>query len=117
MLVKILVIDDEQLDLFINKKILGLEFTTEGFTTLPETLNWAKENDFDIALIDYYLGPGLHAHDALKALVELKGNTFKAYVLSNYIDQKQSHDLLAAGFTDVIYKPLTIELFKSKLNL
>ena len=114
---KILVIDDEQLDLFINKKILGLEFDVEGFTTLGETLAWAEHHDFDIALIDYYLGPGVHAHDAYKALVSLKGNTFKAYVLSNYIDQKQSQEILASGFVDIIYKPLTIELFKSKLNI
>jgi DNA-binding response OmpR family regulator len=54
---KILIVDDEELDLFINKKLLSLEFETEGFTTLKDAVNWARQNDFDVALIDYYLGP------------------------------------------------------------
>jgi len=115
--VKILIIDDEQLDLFINKKLLSLEFVAEGFTSHHDALAWAKQNTFDIVLIDYYLAPNLYAHDVLKELVALKGNTFRAFVLSNYVDEKQSNALLSAGFEDIIAKPLTVELFKSKANI
>jgi DNA-binding NarL/FixJ family response regulator len=109
---KILIIDDEQFDLFINKKLLSLEFEVEGFTTIKETVQWAQDNTFDIALIDYYLGTDLYAQHALKELLSIKGNTFKSFVLSNYVDQKQIMELKAAGFTDVILKPLTLEGFK-----
>ena len=56
---------DEELDLFINKKLLSLEFETEGFTSLKDAVNWARQNDFDVALIDYYLGPGIFANHKL----------------------------------------------------
>ena len=114
---KILIIDDEELDLFINRKLLSMEFDVEGFTTLSDTLHWANNNNFDIALVDYYLGPGLTADKVLSELRATKGNTFRAFVLSNYVDEKQSRNLREIGFEDIIYKPLTTELFKSKLNI
>jgi len=114
--VKILIVDDEELDLFINKKLLSLEFVTEGFTSHKDAVKWAGQNEFDVAVIDYYLGPGVFATDVLKGLISIKGLTFKSYVVSNYVDPKQLQELKEAGFTDIIYKPLTLELFKIKLN-
>lgn len=113
---KILIIDDEELDLFINKKLLALEFDVAGFTSIKEATNWAKENDFDVAVIDYYLAPGVFANHFLKELRSIKGNNFKSFVVSNYIDEKQSQELKADGFTGIIYKPLTLEGFKAKMN-
>ncbi len=113
---KILILDDEELDLFINKKLLAIEFEVAGFTTIKDASNWAKQNDFDVALIDYYLAPGVYANHFLKELRSIKGNNFKSFVVSNYIDEKQSAELKAAGFTGIIYKPLTLEGFKEKLN-
>ena len=113
---KILIVDDEELDLFINKKLLALEFEAEGFTLVKDAIKWAQQNDFDVAVIDYYLAPGVYANHLLKELKELKGNTFRSYVVSNYIDEKQSAELRAAGFTDIIYKPLTLEMFRQKLK-
>jgi DNA-binding NarL/FixJ family response regulator len=113
--VKILIVDDETLDLFIAKKLLSLSYNVEGFTTLQETVLWAKSNTFDIVLIDYYLGPGLFAQDVLKELLAVRGQTFKAFVLSNHVDDTQTKELKAAGFTDIIYKPLTLERFNDYL--
>lgn len=113
---KILVVDDEKLDLFISKKLLSLEYQVEGFTSMTEALQWAGENSFDVALIDYYLGPNLYAHTVLKELLAAKGATFKAFVLSNFVDDKQILELKDAGFVDIIYKPLTLEKFKSVLE-
>jgi len=115
--VKILIVDDEELDLFINKKLLSLAFETEGFTSVKDTIHWAQQNDFDVAIIDYYLGPGIYANHLLKELVAIKGPTFKAFVVSNYVDGKQALDLKESGFMDIIYKPLTLEIFKMKLNI
>lgn len=114
---KILIVDDEELDLFINKKLLGLEFETAGFTSVKDTLHWAQQNDFDVAIIDYYLGPGIYANHLLKELIAIKGSSFKAFVVSNYVDGKQTLDLRESGFMDIIYKPLTLEMFKRKLNI
>lgn len=113
---KILLVDDEQLDIFITKKLLSLEFDVAGFTSVPEVLTWAENNTFDVVLIDYYLSPTMHAHDLLRELIALKkAQPFKAFVLSNFVDDKQNKELLDAGFASVIHKPLTLEKFKALL--
>ena len=114
---KVLIVDDEELDLFINRKLLNLEFDTEGFTSVSETLVWANQNDFDVVIIDYYLGPGIFANHMLDDLKAIKGTTFKAFVVSNYVDEKQANELKSSGFNDIIYKPLTLEIFKEKMGL
>jgi DNA-binding NtrC family response regulator len=115
--VKILIVDDEQLDLFISKKLLSLEFQVEGFTNVPESVQWAKNNSFDVLLSDYYLGTGLHAQHVLKALLEVKPDGFKAFVLSNHIDETQALQLRQAGFHGIIEKPLSLEKFKAVVGL
>jgi DNA-binding response OmpR family regulator len=114
--VKILIVDDESLDLFIAKKLLEMEFEVNGFSTLQETVLWSKSNSFDVVLIDYYLGPGLFAHHVLKELQSIKPKDYKAFVLSNHVDDGQSRELREAGFDDIIYKPLTLEKFKDYLK-
>jgi DNA-binding NtrC family response regulator len=114
--VKILIVDDEQLDLFITKKLLSLEFQAEGFTSLPEAVRWAQSNHFDVLLSDYYLGNGLHAPDALKAISSARTVPFKAIVLSNHVDEDQASALKNGGFSAIIEKPITLEKFKASLE-
>jgi CheY-like chemotaxis protein len=113
---KILVIDDEMLDLFLSKKILGMEYEVEGFNTLPAALQWATTNSFDVLISDYHLGNGLHALDVLKAFTESKGKTFKSFVLTNYIDDHKIAELKQAGFNGVIDKPMELGKFKKLLE-
>ncbi|HTE28803.1 MAG TPA: response regulator [Chryseolinea sp.] len=112
---KILIVDDEELDLFITQKFLSLEFETEGFSALNQAVAWAQQNDFDVALIDYYLGPDVYATTLLSQLLTIKGKSFKAFVVSNYVDDRQVLELKNAGFTDIIFKPFTLESFKKKI--
>ena len=114
---KILIVDDEPLELFISKKFLGMEFSVEGFNTVTDALEWAKNNSFDILVSDYYLGGGVHAHDVLNKLIELKGNTFQSFVLTNYIDSSKAEELKKMGFSGVIEKPLSLDKFKSIAGL
>lgn len=114
---RILLIDDEKVELFIAKKILSSEFQTEGFNYVSEALEWAKNNSFDILLSDYYLDKNLDAQKALQMLVDLKGKTFKAFVLTNYVDNNKIAELKAAGFEGVIEKPLTLDKFKKAAGI
>lgn len=110
-------LDDESLDLFVAKKLLSLEYQAEGFTTVEEILAWAKDNIFDVALIDYYLTPTILAPDVLKALRSVRSDLpFKAFVLSNYVDDNQVKQLKECGFDGVIFKPLTLDNFKQQIN-
>jgi DNA-binding NtrC family response regulator len=88
--VKVLIVDDENLDLFITKKLIGMEHQVEGFTSISEATAWSVSNSFDILLSDYYLGEGKHATDVLKAIKAKSTSDFKAFVLSNHIDDAQA---------------------------
>jgi CheY-like chemotaxis protein len=90
-----------------------MEYQVEGFKSVPEAVQWAQTNSFDVLLSDYYLDQGLHANDVLKAILEVKGKTFKSYVLTNYIDDNKMNELKQAGFNGVIDKPIDLAKFKS----
>lgn len=114
---QVLLIDDEPLELFLSKRFLGTNHRVEGFGTLPEALEWAKANSFDILVSDYYLGGNVHATNVLQELMALKGKTFKSFVLTNYVDADKTKELKAAGYDAVIEKPLTLEKFNSVAGL
>lgn len=111
---RVLLIDDEQLDLFIAKKQLSADFEVIAFSVPREAIEWAKENSFEVALIDFYLGAQLGS-EVLKAILALKEKNFKAFVLTNFVDPGQVLALKAEGFDDVIFKPLTTDKIKSIL--
>lgn len=115
---KILIIDDEPLDLFIARTVLQDAFEVEGFTTLKDCILWAENNDFDALLVDYYLDAGIHATDVLKALQKIKTNPVrKAFVLSSFVDTTQLKALTDAGFEGVINKPISLEAVRARLAL
>lgn len=114
---KILVIDDEMLDLFLSKKFLETEFQVEGFTSMNDAVAWAKNNSFDVLLSDYYLGNGVQALDVLKALIEIKGNSFKSFVVTNYVDGEKVQQLKQGGFNGIIDKPLDLQKVKKALGI
>lgn len=114
---KILLIDDEHLDVFIAQKLLSLEFDTTGISSYSQALQWAKENDFDVALIDYYLEDGKLGKDMLRDLIAVKGKVFKPYLLTNYVDSQEYEGLKRDGFLAIIEKPLTLDKFKQQLQL
>jgi DNA-binding NtrC family response regulator len=114
---QILLIDDEPIELFIAKKFLAMEFQVTGFNSVKEALAWAQTNSFDVLVSDFNLDAGLQAHQVLKSLREIKGNTFRAFVLTNHVDSSQANTLMTAGFQDIIEKPLSLEKFKTAAGL
>jgi DNA-binding NtrC family response regulator len=114
---KIVIIDDELVDLIISQKILETDFQVEGFSNLADAVQWAKHNPFDVLLSDFYLGTGMHANEVIKALTEVRGKTFKAFVVTNYIDGKKAAQLIQDGFSGIIDKPLELGKVKKALGL
>jgi DNA-binding NarL/FixJ family response regulator len=116
--VRILIVDDELLDLFIAKAVLQNEFQVECFTTLTDAIAWSMDNEFDAALIDYYLGPDTYATHVITALQNVKQRPIRnAFVLTSYVDSKQVQELMAAGFEGIINKPVSLEVVRSKLGV
>lgn len=114
---RILLIDDDTLELFLSLRILRMEFQAEGFKTLPEAIDWAKNNTFDLLLSDYYISNEVHAKDVLKAMIDLKGNNFKSIVLTNHVDEPTIAATKGAGFDGILEKPLSLEKLKSVVGI
>lgn len=112
---KVLIVDDESLDLFISKKLLSFHYDVTGFTSVEEAINWAKENTFEAVLVDYYLTAGVTAGQVLKQLTAIKPKNYKAFVLSSFVGDTQIEELKKLGFDDVILKPLTLERFNDAI--
>ena len=110
---KILVIDDEKLDLFIANKLLNMEYEAIGFSDPDEAYQWASANGFDIAIIDYYLTPPVLADQVLTKLREATNQPFRPFVLTNYVDVERERELLKQGFEGIITKPITLEKFRA----
>lgn len=114
---KILIVDDESLDLFIAKTTLGSEYQVEGFTSVDEAVKWAGNHSFDAVLIDYYLEPGTNAPEALAALRKAcKDPIRNAFVLSSYVDHSQLRSLTDAGFSGVIGKPVSLDAVRARIG-
>lgn len=113
---KILLVDDDSLEIFLSLKILRMEFQAEGFKTLPEALTWARSNEFDLLVSDNYITNNVQAADVLKALIEVKGKTFKSVVLTNHADDQMKAAILAAGFDGIIDKPLSLDKLKEAIG-
>jgi CheY-like chemotaxis protein len=113
---KVLVIDDEKLDLFIASKLLQEEFEVTGFTSPNEAFAWSAANNFDVAIIDYYLDNRVLGLDVLRELRQKKGNLFKAILLTNHVEDNQAQQLKESGFDNIIYKPVSLEKVKNALK-
>ena len=113
---KILVIDDEKLDLFIANKLLNMEYEATGFSDPEEAYQWVASNHFDIAIIDYYLTPPVLADHLLTKLKAIADQSFRAFVLTNYVDVEKEKELLEKGFEGILTKPLTLEKIKSLMQ-
>ncbi|HEY9006055.1 MAG TPA: response regulator [Ohtaekwangia sp.] len=114
---KILLIDDEELDVFIAQRLLSLEYDITGVTSDEQAIRWAKENHFDVVLIDYYLNKGKLGNQLLRELIAIRGPVFKAFLLTNYIDSRERDTLKKDGFQGIIDKPLTLEKFRTCMEL
>jgi DNA-binding NarL/FixJ family response regulator len=75
-------------------------------------MEWAKTNPFDVLISDYYIDDRVSAEDVLKAFIDLKGKTFKSYVLTNYLDSKKTAELKNGGFDGILSKPISLEMIK-----
>ena len=112
---KVIVIDDEKLDLFIASKLLQPDFEVTGFTSPREAIEWCTSNPFDVAIIDYYLDNGVLGIHVLKDLRKIS-NSFKAILLTNHLEEDQAKEMVGAGFDKIVYKPVSLEKVKEALK-
>ena len=120
---KLFIIDDDQLSIFLTKTVLGLEGFTQDITPFLcaeealATLNSSPQaNTPDVILLDLNM-PGLDGWECLDALAPLENmlaEKCKIYILTSSLDSSDADRVndypLVAGF---IHKPINSEDIKT----
>jgi CheY-like chemotaxis protein len=106
----VLYVDDDESIVFLMTRLLERQgYRVSGYTDPREALAAvrAKPNEFDMAVTDYNM-PGMSGLDVARALKEIRGDLPVA-MASGYITDELRTLAPAAGVSELIYKPNTIE--------
>lgn len=104
---KILVIDDNMINLMLLEDVLALhDHSCKCCLSVMEGLEVFRENDYDLVLMDIEM-PKINGIEGLKMFRDLKKDTKVFAVTANaYAEQVKIYTML--GFDEVITKPFAI---------
>ncbi len=118
--VKALVVDDERINILILEKLLsrfGMEVTTAGDgEECMEILYRGKV--FDYIFLDIRMPnlDGIKAKQQIDHLFELRGITTPVICISGMKEDEQKPEVLEAGFTDFLLKPIGVEALRELVH-
>ncbi len=105
---KILIVDDENLQLEITGKLL----TTLGYTAIPiksgeEAIRYLKNKSVDLILLDMIMDPGLNGRKTYERIIQLHPGQ-KALIVSGFAENEEVKKAQALGAGAFIKKPYTL---------
>ncbi len=119
---KVLMIDDNELDLLISRKLISKQISTLKFTEFTNAvqalsyLQSVEKNEFDIILLDLNM-PEMNGWDFLEVYKNLPDNSASVYILTSSLDTK---DKLRSKEYEVVkgyfYKPLKSNYISEIIN-
>ena len=107
---RVLYVDDEEAIIFLMKRLLERQgFRVSGYTDPHEALEAVRSNpyDFDLAVTDYNM-PGLNGLEVSHALKQIRAD-LPVVLASGYITEELRANAPAAGVSELIYKPNTVD--------
>ncbi len=109
---KVLIIDDNEVNLYLMKEMLNLKnYHVDCATNGYEGINLFKKKDFDSVLVDITM-PVMNGLEVLKELKKYNKPTKFIAVTANAFNE-QIKKYLDAGFDNVIVKPIIMnDLFE-----
>lgn len=113
---QVLIVEDDPISrrfMFLYLKKHGFE--VKGTDSGQEALSLARQNSFDIILMDIQL-PDMNGKELLKEIdVLTKGKSFIA-ALTAYSGEKVKEDIMNAGFADIFSKPVDTQRLLRRLQ-
>ncbi|PZO14996.1 MAG: hypothetical protein DCF26_14195 [Burkholderiales bacterium] len=106
----ILYVDDDEMIAFLMQRLLQREgYRVTVFTDAPQALAAVDDHaePFDLVITDYNM-PGMTGLDFARAVKRLRPDTPVA-ITSGYISEELLEQAPAAGVSELIYKPNTVE--------
>lgn len=106
----ILIVEDDQVSIFIAETVLGKEFETRSVTNGYDAVKVMEEMEFDIVLMDINLGD--ERMDGIRTMRIIKQNRKHKYVkifaVTAYSDDEQW--FLKQGFDGLFLKPVNEQM-------
>src|SRR5690606_18660032 len=111
----VLIVEDNKINQMITKKILEKKkMNCAVVDNGIDAIKYAKEEDFDIILMDIHM-PGISGIEATKKIREFN-KTVPIIALTAITIEENLEDFYKAGFNEFIPKPFKAEDFFEKIN-
>ncbi len=114
---KILVVDDNEMNLYLLGKILELEsYQVTMAHTGKEALQSASEKMPDLALLDVMM-PDINGYDLCRKIRRLpNGEEIPIVMLTAMNSEMEREQAIEAGATDVWSKPFDMDMFRRRIG-
>ena len=103
-----MIVDDSEPSLTIARHVLSAAYEVVAVKTAAEAIAVARQESFDVAVLDINLGEGMTGTELLPVLLSLPGCASAWFVaLTAYALPGDREQLLEAGFDHYVAKPFT----------
>ena len=118
---KILIVDDNELNLFVAEKLLQQIWPLAQLTTVNngrDAIALAESNYYDVVLLDLSMPEmdGFEVINSLRFSLTAKNKAIKVIALSAFVDKKLQERCFATGFDDYMSKPFKKEELAEKIH-
>jgi PAS domain S-box-containing protein len=105
----ILVVDDVESQRQISCKLLDtLGYKTKAVSSGEEAVEYLKENNSDLILLDMIMDPGINGRETYEKIIEIHPNQ-KAIIISGFAETDEVKEAQKLGVGKYIKKPFTFE--------
>jgi len=111
---RILVLDDERDACDLIERVLSPEFQVASFTEEDEAVEYYRNNQVDLAILDIKLKK-MSGIDVLSLLMDIKPD-LKAIMLTGYPTLETAKRAITLGAYDYLVKPLDIDQLEAKVR-
>jgi putative two-component system response regulator len=116
--VNVLMVDDNDLNLRVYRQALQGFQQTEcvGFTSSAEALTWSKENEVDVALVDYDM-PTPNGLDFIRAFRSQEHHSDTPVIMITGLNDREIRfRALDLGAADFLSKPVDVPEFRARMR-
>ncbi|GAA0881207.1 hypothetical protein GCM10009119_41770 [Algoriphagus jejuensis] len=102
---RVLIVDDNDLNRALFENLIGQQFSIESAKNGLEALEWAKNTEFHLILMDIQM-PLMDGITAMKKIRNETTSTCPILAVTAYAGESDRGSFLAQGFDDFITKPI-----------
>ena len=107
--VKVLVVEDNEANVELVLLYLGKKFNADIATSGKEAVRCARQNDYDLILMDINLGSDMDGIQATKEIRSMKNySSVPIIAVTGYSTKEEKERVLGQGLDDFLSKPFTV---------